>query len=305
MFLMKAENGGVTGTVLQIQSFSVHDGEGVRSVVFLPGCPLRCKWCSNPETWTAEPKLAFYRDKCVACETCQKVCAEGIFPARGGRESCSACGRCADACPNDALKILCRHMTADEVVRRLLRDEIFFRHSGGGVTFSGGEPTAQHAFLRELARRLYARGIDMCVETCGYFDWETAGDIFRYLSHAFLDLKCMDEAKHMELTGRGNRLILENAVRITRTGVGLTIRVPCVVGANFTEENLRATALFVRENLPGADLELLPYHDLGNEKYIALGMERYMNRYLAPDRTRLAEAEALINSLKVKTVSYR
>lgn len=302
---MRAGDERAAGTVLQIQSFSVHDGEGVRSVVFLPGCPLRCKWCSNPETWTAEPKLAFYKDKCAGCGMCQEACPQGIFPARGGRERCSACGRCVSACPRDALKILCKRMTVDEVVRRLLRDEIFFRHSGGGVTFSGGEPTVQGDFLRALAQRLHRGGIDMCIETCGYFDWDAIGDIFRYMSHVFLDLKCMDEAKHIELTGRGNKLILENAVRIIRAGVGLTVRVPCVVGANFTEDNLRATALFTRDNLPGADLELLPYHDLGNEKYGALGMERFMNRYSAPDRERLAEAEALINSLGVKTVSYK
>lgn len=236
---------------------------------------------------------------------CQKACPKGIFPARGGRERCSACGLCVSACPRDALKILCKRMTVGEVVKRLLRDEIFFRHSGGGVTFSGGEPTVQHTFLRALARKLHRCGIDMCVETCGYFNWEAAGDIFQYMSHVFLDLKCMDEAKHRELTGRGNKLILENAVRIMRAGVGLTVRVPCVVGANFTEDNLRATALFMRENLPGADLELLPYHDLGNEKYSALNMERFLNRYSAPDRERLAEAEALMNSLNVRTVSYR
>lgn len=296
-----------TGTVLQVQSFSLHDGEGIRTVIFLPGCPLRCKWCANPETWTAEPKLAFYHQKCLACGRCKKTCPQGIYPAmeKAADKGCSLCGRCVSACKNKALAILCKQSTVHDITKKIRRDEIFFRHSNGGVTFSGGEPTVQQFFLRAIAEELYNAGIDMWIETCGYFNWEDVHDIFAKFSHVFYDLKCMDSNLHVQLTGAHNRIIVENAIRIHKTGVPMTIRIPCVKGANFTNENIAATAIFVRDNLGGADIELLPYHNYGNEKYTALKMTQYLNQYEPPSSKEISEAEAIINDAGVKTISYK
>jgi len=245
-----------SGLVLQLQSFSVHDGDGIRTTVFLHGCPLRCKWCANPDSWTMD-------------------------------------------------ETKCRRMTAEEVLKKISRDEIFYRFSNGGVTFSGGEPTVQHEFLRGLVQKLEHRGIDMWIETCGYFDWYIVHDIFDYFSHVFLDIKCMDSNLHRELTGKENQLILDNARRIFERGCDITIRIPVMKNVNFTEENLAETAAFMKKYLPCADIELLPYHNLGHEKYKAHGLEDHIYDYVAPSKEELAKAEEMLRDLGVKTISYK
>lgn len=295
------------GTVLQMQDFSVHDGEGIRTVIFLPGCPLRCKWCANPETWTIDPKLAFYESKCISCGTCRIECPKGIFPAEGKIKdpNCTACGKCVEKCPEDALKILCKSLTVHEIVEKIKRQEIFFRHSNGGVTFSGGEPTFQHSFLRALVQNLDDCGIDMWIETCGFFQWDMVKNIFEHFSHVFFDLKVMDPVKHFEFTGCDNQVILQNAIKIHELGIKMTIRIPSIKEVNFTEENITETAKFVKEYLPGSDIELLPYHNLGNEKYKALKIHEFLHEYTAPSKKELEDFEVLINSLGVKTISYK
>ncbi|MDR2006619.1 MAG: glycyl-radical enzyme activating protein [Acidaminococcales bacterium] len=293
------------GWVLQLQSFSPHDGEGVRTVVFLPGCPLRCRWCANPETWTCTPKLVYYEDKCSGCRACQGACPQGIFPgAGGGREKCRACGLCAKICPRGALRVLGQTMSVAEIVKKMQREEVFFRYSGGGVTFSGGEPLFQLPFLRRLAEELFRAGLDLWLETAGFFPWAEAADVFSFFRHVFFDLKCMDREKHLVFTGRDNVLILKNAVRLFKAGMPLTVRVPCVPDLNFTEENLQATASFMKSHLPGAAAELLPYHDLGKEKYRALGKEREFHQYRAPTAPAIEEAREFFHKNGVKTVSY-
>jgi pyruvate formate lyase activating enzyme len=294
------------GWVLQLQSFSPHDGEGVRTVIFLLGCPLRCRWCANPETWVCAAKLVHYEDKCSSCRACQAVCPEGLFPgAGGGQAKCRACGLCAKACPCGALRVLGQTMGVEEIVKKIQRDEVFFRYSGGGVTFSGGEPLFQLPFLRSLAGELFRAGIDLWLETSGFFPWGEAADVFSFFSHVFLDLKCMDREKHLAFTGQDNSLILKNAARFVKMDMPLTVRVPCVPGLSFTEENLEATALFMKNCLPGADVELLPYHDLGKEKYKALGREREFKPYMAPPAPAMEAARAVFHKNGVKTVSYR
>jgi pyruvate formate lyase activating enzyme len=195
-------------------------------------------------------------------------------------------------------------MTAGEVFRKIRREEVFFRYSGGGVTFSGGEPFAQLPFLRALTRLFGDAGIDMWIETSGHFSWDEGADIFSNLSHVFLDLKCMDPGDHRRYTGQDNGIILANAVNIYKTGIPLTIRIPCVKNLNFTEKNLRATAGFMKEALPGAELEFLPYHDLGKEKYSALGMESFFHQFSAPGREELMWGKAIFQELGLKVVSY-
>ena len=240
---------------MQLQRLSVDDGPGVRTIIFLPGCPLRCLWCANPEGWVSTD--------------------------------------------------LSETITADEIVRRVERDAVFFRYSGGGVTFSGGEPTVQKDFLRALVAAFDSRSISMWIETCGYFNFAEVGDIFNKMEHVFYDIKCIDPARHKELTGRDNALILENAVHLRDAGVPLTIRFPAVKGANFTNENLTATALFMKENLPGVSIELLPYHSLGQDKYKALGLADRFHAFDTPTETEMAEAKTLFRKHGVEATSLQ
>ena len=297
------------GMVLQIQSMSVNDGEGIRTVIFLPGCPLRCRWCANPETWTPFPKLAVYRGKCTDCGACKAACPVSLFPphetgARAGE--CRACGACVAACPSGALKILIREMRVEDVVRRVERDAVFFRNSGGGVTFSGGEPTFQAGFLRALVREFERLGIDLCMETCGYFQWDTVADILAKLNHVLYDCKHMDAALHKELTGVSNTMILDNCVRLHALGIPLTLRVPTIKDVTGAPRNLEATARFITERVPGANVELLPYHDLGNEKYAAIGQEAKLHEgYAAPDAEAMERAEDIFRRAGVTVIRYR
>ena len=213
------------GVVLQMQSYSINDGAGVRTTIFLPGCPLRCKWCANPETWTTERKLVFYKHKCIGCGRCKNVCPNGLDPVHMKRpnEECETCGKCVQTCLNKSLDIVCTLKDAQEVVECVRKEEIFFRYTGGGITFSGGEPFVQSEFLRTLVNKFSILGIDMWIETCGYFEFDNVKDIISELSHVFLDLKHMDSDKHKEYTGVGNEKILENAKKINEMGI------PCLL----------------------------------------------------------------------------
>ncbi|MCP1111073.1 glycyl-radical enzyme activating protein [Ohessyouella blattaphilus] len=293
------------GSLLQIQSFSTHDGDGIRTVIFLPGCPLRCQWCANPETWTTNRKLAYYQGKCTHCGTCKSVCPQGIDPtAKGSRTLCVGCGVCASACPQEALSVMCKASSAEDIIKRVQRDEIFYRYSGGGVTYSGGEPTFQAEFLRELVTGLSSQGIDQWLETCGYFAFDKVSDILPKMSHIFYDLKVMDEEKHKHYTGVSNQIILDNAKRIYELKIPMTIRIPSIPGLNLTRENLEQTLEFMSRYLPDAELELLPYHDLGREKYHALQMEEALHIFEVPSEEELEEAADLIRSYGIRLVSY-
>ncbi len=307
------------GNIIQVQDFSVHDGDGIRTVIFFSGCPLRCRWCANPESWTMEPKLAFFAGKCVGCGLCASVCPRGLLRGLtqdGGREQpgagtcggqdpgCTACGLCAERCPQGALRVLGTAMTAEEIVKKVERDSIFFGPSGGGVTFSGGEATVQEGFLRELTEAFCDRGISMWLETCGFFPFENVRDILLQLDHIFFDLKHMDTQVHRRMTGQGNELILENCRRVYETGIPVTLRIPAVPEVNLTAENLRAAASFILEYTPGAELELLPYHAYGEEKYEALriGGDHFFS---IPSGRSMEQAEEFFRGQGIRVVRYR
>ena len=293
------------GIILQIQKFSVHDGQGVRTVIFMAGCPLRCKWCSNPETWDLSPKLAFYAKKCAGCGICCKTCPKSIFPPQmKAGDNCDACGLCANACPMDALAVLCEKAAADDVVRKIERDAVFFRYSKGGVTFSGGEPTMQEEFLRGLTERLYSRGVSMWIETCGHFCFEDVRDIFQKMDNVYYDIKCIDGRLHKELTGVDNAGILANSIRLHKLGLPITVRLPAIGGVNFTEGNLNATALFMSENLQGAAIEILPYHNFGKEKYEALKLTEYLHEFTTPEKHEISGAYSLFRRYGIEAANY-
>ena len=264
-----------SGFIFDIQRFSVHDGPGIRTLVFFKGCPLACLWCSNPESQRFAPDLLFDASKCVACGGCVEACPHAAVRKTGDaadydRNRCVACGTCAEACPAEARTVAGRRAAAEEVVAEILRDAPFFANSGGGVTLGGGEPLAQAEFARAILRRCRLRGIHTAIETCGHVPWPVFEAILPLIDLFLYDLKHLDAGAHRAQTAGDVALILSNLERLVRSGGTVTARVPVVPGFNDTPEDIRAIAKHV-EKLGIRELHLLPYHRLGENKYRLLG----------------------------------
>lgn len=291
------------GTIFQIQRWSINDGEGIRSTVFFKGCPLRCKWCGNPESWKPDPEVLFLQERCSGCGRCCEVCPAcanhldtSTCKANLAAAKCQGCGKCCQVCPSNARKVLGTRVTVEDVMKVVKRDAVFYRESGGGVTFSGGEPFAQPEFLRQLVLACRKAGIDTAVETCGYYDWEQVKDIFEQLDSVFVDIKHMDDAVHKQWTGVGNRRILENIKRISQLRSNTIVRVPLIEEVNASESNIRAMCEFLLGQTQIRQVELLPYHDLGEMKYNGLADRNYCS-FTTP-------SEDCINSLKQLIAEY-
>lgn len=274
-----------TGIVFSIQKYSVHDGPGIRTIVFLKGCPLRCKWCSNPESQLLKPELAYNRNKCLGlekCIRCTEVCTAGaITQGEDGkidinRDVCSSGLHCADACPAGALIVYGDEITVDDALKRVQEDEMFYARSGGGLTLSGGEPFQQPEFATALLREARLRHLDTAVETCGAAKYEEFREALPYINTLMYDIKSMDSDKHKEFTAQPNDRILENLKRIREEFPTLNIRVrtPIIPGFNDTEADVTAIIKFLEE-LPGdkVEYEILEYHRMGQPKYESTGRE--------------------------------
>lgn len=272
-------DGGLTGTVFDIKRFAAGDGPGVRALIFLKGCPLRCIWCANPESHRPEPEVMYHRRKCVGCGKCIEVCpthairADGEFGLVTDHDLCTACGQCVEACVYDAREMVGRAMSVLEVMRVIRRDRRFYDNSGGGVTIGGGEPLLQSEFTRELLRTCEVEGIHTALETCGFSEWGSLQSVLAHLDLLFYDVKHVDPERHRELTGRENESILGNLAKAAEEFAHgeIVVRVPLVPGRNDSKSALRGIFEFVAR-LPGiARVEILPYHRLGMMKYSGLG----------------------------------
>lgn len=289
-------NPELTGTVFNIQRFSVHDGPGIRTVVFLKGCSLRCKWCSNPESLSRREQLGAFPDKCIGTDKC-RACIEAashpdIVTVEGGRVTGLTRNdpreilACADACPTGALRAWGRRMRVSQVMQEVLADREFYEESGGGLTLSGGEALMQADFAIELLKAAHAEGVNTCVETALNYPPSVLERALPSIDVALCDLKHMDAAAHRRFTGVSNERILANLEIVVDSGTPVVIRIPVVPDHNGTEQNLRATARFLAEKLDGRinQVQLLPYRRLGVEKYASLGIEYPMADFQAPSR---------------------
>jgi pyruvate formate lyase activating enzyme len=274
------------GIVSNIQKFSLHDGPGIRSTVFLKGCPLRCEWCHNPESQSAEPELVFVENRCIRCGTCLSVCPEASEqkaenPSFEFPSYCQRCGMCIDQCPTTARQIIGQRMSAEEVMDAIARDRIFYDQSGGGVTFSGGEPLQQIDFLIELLIRCQQHGLHTAVDTCGFGPEEDVRRIADLCDLVLFDVKMMDAEKHRKWTGVSNDCILKNLTSLGMHHHNIWIRIPMIPGVNDDPQELESmAAFFVR--LPGIrQINLLPYHSMSGQKHHRLG-RKYRLAHLDP-----------------------
>ena len=281
-------------SVTNIQKYSIHDGDGIRTTVFFKGCPLKCVWCHNPETQRFEKELQVDIPKCTGCGRCEAVCPTGAItmsePTEEGRKSqldrskCIKCGKCVDACLGNYRVLVGREYSVDELVKICLQDQMFYEQSGGGVTLSGGEVMAMDSkYIRQLVKSLYREGVDIAIDTCGQAPYSSFEAILPYVHTWLYDIKAIDNEKHKRYIGTGNELILDNLKKIAKTGARIFIRIPTVKEVNGDTESMAAVIDFFKENdIRPAQVNLLPYHSTGSHKYGKLGRAYEAEELTAP-----------------------
>jgi len=291
------------GMLLNIQRFSVHDGPGIRTLVFMKGCPLRCSWCSNPESQSREPELGFFQIKCVQCGKCVEACPLGAVTLSSDgeiatdRKICDNCGKCVEACSYEAREMAGEWVTVEYLLAEVEKDRDFYSNSGGGVTVGGGEPTYQPDFVREFLKECQENWLHTAIETCGHAPWKNLEGILEYVDYVLCDIKHMDPAVHKRITGVSNKLILSNIKKIvSNQAQPIIIRVPIIPGLNDAETNIRATAEFVSGLEKVEGIELLPYHRLGISKYEQFDKPYPLRELIAPEVDHMEKLEAIIAS---------
>ena len=289
------------GIITKITRFVMHDGPGIRTIMFFKGCPLRCKWCSSPETYNPFPEITYNQEGCSKCGKCADVCPKGAITLKEDgvytdRTLCAGCGTCAESCPNDARRLSGRLITVEEAFFEVESDILFYQNSGGGVTLSGGEAMMQPEFCLELLKRCYKQNISAVIESCLYTNWEHLEKILKNLDLIYSDIKCMDARKHEEFTGSTNQLILDNVLKVDQCGLPMIIRVPVVPGYTDDEENIRDISEFVLRLTNVNRIELLPYHRFGLSEYKRLGRSYELEYVKSPSDESLLRLKKIVES---------
>jgi pyruvate formate lyase activating enzyme len=265
------------GTIINIQKYSIHDGPGIRTTVFFKGCPLNCWWCHNPESQNPTPEIMFFKEKCTGCGMCLKRCPQNALDLVEGYPvtseiNCTLCGKCSDFCPSSARELVGKDISVKDLTREIIKDEIFYEESNGGVTFSGGEPLMHADYLNDVLKICKDKNIHTTIDTCGYADFEKLEKIIDNVDLFLFDIKHMDNEKHLEYTGVSNLIILENLKNLSQKCSNIHIRMPIIAGINDDDANINAAVDFI-SNLNIIQVDLLPYHKMGMDKYIRLNMK--------------------------------
>lgn len=292
-----------TALVFNIQKFSLHDGPGIRTTVFLKGCPLSCAWCHNPESISAGPEYIVAENRCIACGACRQACrfgeaitGTGALPARN--DDCDFCGDCVEACPAGARQLVGRRMTVADVVAEVVKDRVFFEESGGGVTISGGEPLLQLRFLGALLPVLREQGLHVALDTSGFGRTEDVLALAQLADLVLYDIKAFDDQRHIELTGVSNRCILENLTAMDAVHPHIWIRVPIVPGFTDDPEQLGQIAEFVASLQHVERVNLLPYHRAAGQKYERLGRTHAVHAVEPPSTAEMERAASSFRGLR-------
>ena len=296
-----------SGLITDIQRFSLNDGPGIRTTVFLKGCNMRCEWCHNPETISHKKEIMFYENKCIGCGRCLEVCPSGVHIAKDGkhiidREKCTLCGKCVSECYAEALVFSAKEMTSDQVVAEVLQDKVYYDESKGGVTLSGGEVTCQKDFALEIVEKCKAKGIKTAIETNLLIPFEQIKEILSAVDLVMLDVKIFDNESHKKHTGVSNAQVLENLKKLDGLGVPFIVRTPLIPGISDSEENLSAIAGFIAGFKNLSHYELLNFNPLGASKYKSLSSENKFEDARPFEKSKLeAVAERLSEfGIKVK-----
>lgn len=298
-----------TAVVTNIQRYSTHDGDGVRTTLFFKGCPLSCCWCHNPESQNFRKELFFYENKCKSCGGCIPRCPSAANVMEEGklrfdRTKCTGCGNCSDWCIYEARELAGKDYTVEQLVKEAKKDRMFYEQSGGGVTLSGGEVMSQDIeFLEPLCRALHREGLSVFIDTCGFAPYEKYEKILPYVDTFLYDIKAMDSAVHKEWTGVDNALILENLKKLSAAGANIYIRIPTIGGVNANEDFMQQVIAFLKENnIHPAQVNLLPYHNFGRNKYASLAKDYDNDAMQVPPNEQMEQfKELFINNGFAKT----
>lgn len=288
-----------TATIFDIKRYSINDGPGIRVTIFFKGCPLRCQWCHNPESFTANIEKMYNASKCIGAQACVEICPyDALALTREGIvtdwSKCSLCGKCAEVCPTKAIEMTGYQETVENIVKEIEKERIVIDQSGGGVTFSGGEPMQHYPYLIKLLDACGQSGFHRAVDTTGYTDTRKLLDVATRTELFLYDLKHMDPVKHKQYTGVSNELILSNLQTLAKTGANINIRIPFVGGVNTDEANVEASAAFIAA-LEGEKkvVNILAYHNIAGNKYKKLGKAYDQGELREPSKEELSRAEAI------------
>lgn len=292
----------IQGNIFDINRFALYDGPGIRTTVFLKGCPLHCAWCHNPESISSAPELLFVEDRCIGCRECLKVCPSGAHEFNNGRHTinralCQNCGACVKVCLTGALKRAGRRVTVQEVLEVVIRDEPFYESSDGGITLSGGEPLMQPEFALALLRQMKKQSLHTALDTSGYASWKSVEQLLPFTDLVLYDLKHMDSEQHRRITGVSNRRILNNLFLLDQAKKPLWIRLPLVPGYNDEEVNYHALGSFLSKLNHIERIEILPYHRFAQSKYVQMGIEYPLRKVPVPE-------QALVESRRQILLEY-